>query len=94
MVAVGFAGNAEKLVKAGRGDPLTHGPVDPERIQEGGEAMDLFVRGLVMNAINELGAFRLQCFSGTDIGLDHHLFDEFMRIETIADFYPDNLAIV
>ena len=56
-----------------------------ERLQEFAQRFLLGQRWRVVDAVDQRLALCLQRFGGRDIGLDHELFDELVRVEPVGN---------
>ena len=83
----------QDAVEAGGGDGLALAPAHLDGGQEVGERGDLFVAGLVVDAVDLRAVLLLQRLGGADIGLDHEFFDELVRIEPLAPLHAGDFAV-
>ena len=93
VMAVCLARDRQKAVETGRGNLFAHRPVEVERFEKSRETVNFLVRRLFVNAIDEFVTLGFQSFCRADVGLNHHLFNEHVRIKAISHPHAEHFAV-
>ena len=88
-----LTGVVQQLVEAVGVGRLALAPGDVQRLQEVGQGLHLLGAGRVVDAVDQRRTLLLQRLGGRDVGLDHHLLDQPVRLQRGAFGDRGDLAL-
>ena len=89
-----FTGLGQQAVEALGARRFAFGPGHLQGAEKVGQVLHLLHTGRVVHAIDQRRAPLLERLGSADIGLDHHFFDQLMRLERFARLDGCDLAVL